>query len=387
MTTTNIRNKFVERYGHEPLLVRSPGRINLIGEHTDYNSGFVMPAAIDREIIFAVGFSKTTTSSLYSLKHEQTVQFDVANPVRLEEPRWPNYLLGVARQLVDKGYPLKPFDCIVDGDVPEGAGLSSSAALECGFVFALNHLHSLAIPKLEMIHMAQWAEHNFVGVKCGIMDQFASMMGAAGNAFVLDCRSLSYSYFPFALDEYTIVLCDSMVKHSLADSAYNERREECEMGISILRRHYPDVTSLRDVTLEMLERHRREFPGKVHRRCGYVVRENKRVLAAADDLRKGDLTAFGNRLYASHDGLSNDYEVSCAELDFLVAGARAFDGVLGARMMGGGFGGCTINIVQKTVVESFISTLSMKYKESFQFEMNSYEVAVQDGTSIISDPS
>jgi galactokinase len=275
----------------------------------------------------------------------------------------------------------------VDGDVPEGAGLSSSAALECGFVFAINHLHSFAIPKLEMIHMAQWAEHHFVGVKCGIMDQFASMMGAAGNAFVLDCRSLSYSYFPIALDKYTIVLCDSMVKHSLADSAYNKRREDCEMGISILQRHYPDVASLRDVTLEMLENHRSEFPDKVHRRCGYVVRENKRVLAAADDLRKGDLTAFGNRLYASHDGLSNDYEVSCTELDFLVARAREFDGVLGARMMGGGFGGCTINIVEKKVVESFISTLRMAYKESFQFEMNSYEVAVQDGTSIISDPS
>jgi len=379
----SIRQKFREQYHQEPLMVRSPGRINLIGEHTDYNEGFVMPAAIDRELIFAIGPASGEDATLFSLKHDESVTFRVADPKKMTEPLWPNYLLGVARRFMDKGYPLKPFHCIVGGDVPTGAGLSSSAALECGFAFALNLLHAFNIPKLEMIHMAQWAEHQYAGVKCGIMDQFASMMGVEGKAFVLDCRSLSYRYFPVALKDYTIVLCDSMVKHSLANSAYNERREECEIGVKMLREVYPAIRSLRDASLEILEENRSKLPGKVYDRCTYVVQENNRVLAAAEDLRAGNLKSFGQKMFASHEGLSNQYEVSCPELDFLVEQARKSEGTLGARMMGGGFGGCTINLIPKVRIDSFITKTSEAYHQRFQQAMKSYIISLRNGTSVI----
>lgn len=380
---SSVRNKFLELYDQEPLLVRSPGRINLIGEHTDYNEGFVMPAAIDRNIVFAIGFTQEPYATLYSVKHDSLITFDIKDPAKIEEQLWPNYLLGVVRQFVDKGYRLKPFHCVVGGDVPTGAGLASSAALECGFAFALNHLHAFDIPKLQLVYMAQWAEHHYAGVKCGIMDQFASMMGAEGKAFVLDCRSLSHHYFPIDLKDYSIVLCDTMVKHSLANSAYNTRREECETGVSILRLHYPHIKTLRDATLDMINDHRKEFPEKVYDRCTYIVQENQRVLAASEDLKKGDLRSFGQKMYATHDGLSKLYEVSCAELDFLVQEAKKLEGVLGSRMMGGGFGGCTINIVLKSKVDSFISILHEGYQKNFQHEMHCYEVEVRNGTSII----
>jgi galactokinase len=378
-----IRNKFIELFHREPLMVRSPGRINLIGEHTDYNEGFVMPAAIDREIIFAIALSPGSTASVYSMKHDELIRFHVDDPTKISAPFWLNYLLGVVRQFVDKGFPVKPFYCVVGGDVPTGAGLSSSAALECGFAFALNQLHSYTIPTLELIHMAQWSEHHFVGVKCGIMDQFSSMMGSEGKAFVLDCRSLSYRYFPVDLKEYTIVLCDTSVKHSLAHSAYNERRAECEKGVAILEKYYPGIKSLRDVTIDMIDIHGKEFPEKVFDRCTYVVQENERVLAAASDLEKGDLLSFGKKMYASHEGLSKLYEVSCPELDFLVAQAKTVEGVIGSRMMGGGFGGCTINIVLKRKVDTFVTTLQEAYLKNFQHEMKSYVVALKNGTSII----
>jgi galactokinase len=378
-----VRNKFLDLHDQEPLLVRSPGRINLIGEHTDYNDGFVMPAAIDRDIVFAVGFSDDAHSTLFSLRHNELIPFDISTPDKITEALWPNYLLGVARRFLDLGFQLKNIHCVIGGDVPTGAGLSSSAALECGFAFALDQLHSFNIPKLELIHIAQWAEHNYVGVKCGIMDQFSSMMGAEGKAFVLDCRSLSYHYFPVDLKDYSIVLCDTMVKHSLADSAYNKRREECEKGVSILRTHFPEVKSLRDVSANMIEDHRSELSEKVYNRCTYIVAENKRVLDASEDLKKGDMRSFGKRMYATHDGLSRLYEVSCPELDFLVDEAKKLDYVAGARMMGGGFGGCTINLVAKTKVDPFITTLRDAYVKNFNHEMNAYIVAIRNGTSIL----
>jgi galactokinase len=380
---SEIRNKFLERHKTDPLLVRSPGRINFIGEHTDYNEGFVMPAAIDRDILVAIGYSGESRSTLYSVKHDETLEFDVTHPEKVAFPSWANYLLGVVRQFVDKGYDVKPIHAIIDGNVPTGAGLSSSAALECGFAFALDHLHGFGISKLDLIHIAQWSEHHYVGVKCGIMDQFSSMMGAAGKAFVLDCRSLTYEYFPIDLKDYAIVLCDSMVKHSLANSAYNTRRAECEKGVSILKAHYPSIQSLRDVTREMIEAHRAEFSSKEYDRCTYVVAENQRVLLAADDLAKGDLASFGQRMYETHDGLSRLYEVSCLELDFLVDEAKKFGGVIGSRMMGGGFGGCTINLVQKGRVNEFIETLSSAYRKNIHRDMHAYVVALRDGTSII----
>ncbi|HKZ38126.1 MAG TPA: galactokinase [Chryseolinea sp.] len=379
----SLYNKFLELFDSEPILIRSPGRINLIGEHTDYNDGFVMPAAIDRDIVVGINFSQESHSTLYSVKHNEFFSFHTSNPEKVKSPLWANYLLGVVRQFIDKGYTVKSFHCVVDGDVPTGAGLSSSAALECSFAFALDHLHHFKIPKQQLILIAQWAEHHFVGVRCGIMDQFASMMGLDGKAFVLDCRSLEYHYFPVDMKECSIVLCDTMVKHSLASTEYNTRRLECEQGVRIIHQHYPEVKSLRDATLEMIESQRDKFPAKVYNRCVYIVQENQRVLDAAHDLEKGDLKAFGKRMYASHDGLSNLYEVSCPELDFLVDESKKVNGVLGSRMMGGGFGGCTINLVKKGEVKSFISAMFEVYNEKFKINMASYVVSLKDGTGLI----
>jgi galactokinase len=292
--------------------------------------------------------------------------------------------LGVLFQLKQHGYKVKPFNCVFGGDVPMGAGLSSSAAMECGFAFALNELFDLQVPKLEIITMSQWAEHNFVGVMCGIMDQFASVMSKEGNVILLDCRSLTHRYVPIDLKDYTIVLCDTKVKHSLVDSEYNTRRSECEKGVSILQKHFGQVKSLRDVTLDMLIKHQSEFSGKVYDRCLYVVEEIQRVQEASHELEKGDLKAFGEKMFETHEGLSKLYEVSCPELDFLVEEAKQFKEVLGARMMGGGFGGCTINIVEKGFVPEFERKLKNSYKKTFNIDMPTYDVNVRGGTSVVS---
>ncbi|WP_276369766.1 galactokinase [Chryseolinea sp. H1M3-3] len=379
----SVYRKFLELFDTQPILARSPGRINLIGEHTDYNEGFVMPAAINRDIVVAIDFSMDDHSTLFSVKNNEFFSFHTSDPARVKSPLWANYLLGVVRKIIDQGHAVKSFNCVVDGDVPTGAGLSSSAALECSFAFALDQLHQFNIPRQQLIFIAQWAEHNYAGVKCGIMDQFSSMMGLEGKAFVLDCRSLEFRYFPVNLNNSAIVLCDSMVKHSLASSAYNTRRMECEQGVKILRDHYPEVHSLRDATLQMVESQKAALPGKVYDRCTYVVQENQRVLDASKDLEKGDLAAFGKKMYATHEGLSRLYEVSCEELDFLVDEAKRIDGVLGARMMGGGFGGCTINFVIKDQVKNFINSMSGAYEKQFNVKMNTYIVSIKDGTGII----
>jgi galactokinase len=340
-----------------------------------------MPAAIDRDIVVAIDFAMDDHSTLYSVKHNEFFSFHTTDPARVKSPLWANYLLGVVKKFWDEGHIVKSFNCVVDGDVPTGAGLSSSAALECSFAFALDQLHQLNIPRQQLIHIAQWAEHNYAGVKCGIMDQFASMMGLEGKAFVLDCRSLEYHYFPVDLKKCSIVLCDTMVKHSLASSEYNTRRAECEQGVQILRKHYPDVRSLRDATLGMLERHKALFPEKVYNRCLYVIEENKRVQDASKDLERGDLVSFGRKMYDTHNGLSHLYEVSCEELDFLVDESKRIEGVLGARMLGGGFGGCTINFVEKDQVESFISKITDAYEKNFNVKMNTYVVSLKDGTA------
>jgi galactokinase len=378
-----VRDAYKRLHGSEPLMFRSPGRINLIGEHTDYNNGFVMPAGIDREMIFAIGFSNTGASSLHALKHGQTYSFDVQNPVRVARPLWANFMLGVLHKFNERGLLLKPLHCVVDGDVPTGAGLSSSAALECGFAFGVDHLHGFDLPRLDMVHIAQWSEHHYVGVMCGIMDQFASMMSVADKAFMLDCRSLQYNYFPLDLKEYTLVLCDTMVKHSLASSGYNTRRQECEQGVQVLQRYNPAIKSLRDVTAEEIQQHRSELGEIVYKRCLYVVEENARVAAAAGHLAAGDLEAFGQRMYESHLGLSGMYEVSCDELDYLFELAQQHPGVIGSRMMGGGFGGCTINLVRHSAIDGFVSTLHKAYRHKFGTEMAHYVVKLVNGTSIL----
>lgn len=385
--TQKIRNRFKELFNTEPLLVRSPGRINLIGEHTDYNDGFVMPAAIDKEIIFAIGPSSSTDSQVYALDFDQHISIDVKNPAKVNKPGWANYLLGVLFQIQQHGYAVPSFNCVFGGNIPTGAGLSSSAALECGFGFALSELFNLDIPRLKIVTMAQWAEHNYVGVKCGIMDQYASVMGKEGNVILLDCRSLKHRYAPIDLDDHIIILCDTKVKHALVDSEYNTRRQECEEGVSILKKHYPQIQSLRDVSLAMVEKHKDEFKGKVFDRCLYVVSEIDRVQNATKDLEANNLKAFGEKMYETHKGLSKLYQVSCAELDFLVDEAKKTGKVFGARMMGGGFGGCTINILKETDADEVISVLTQAYKQKYNIDMPSYRVKIKDGTSVLATAS
>jgi galactokinase len=379
-----VADRFSALYKLKPLLVRSPGRINLIGEHTDYNGGFVMPAAINYDTVFAVSDAADGKSEIYSLKYSEPFVLDLDNIRPVETPAWANYLLGVIKQFQLHEVKIKPFKCVFGGEVPLGAGLSSSASIECGFAYALNELNRSNIPELRMIEMAQWSEHNFVGVKCGIMDQFASMMGKKGHVIVLDCRSLEYHYSPLDLPDHAVVLCDTKVKHSLVDSEYNSRRSECERGVSILRKHYPEVHTLRDATEEMITKHKSELEGKVFDRCLYVVQEIRRVKDASEDLKANRLGAFGQKMYETHEGLSKMYEVSCKELDFLVEEAKRFGTVTGARMMGGGFGGCTINIVPKTDVERFLTNTSKNYKAKFGHDMASYVVSIEDGTAIVS---
>lgn len=374
-----LRKIFVEKFQSTPLVVKSPGRINLIGEHTDYNEGFVLPASIDKYIHVAIGKRKDDTIHLYSLeyKESQTASLqDLSTPGK----QWPVYVLGVVDQLQKNGYRLSGFNLIFDGDIPIGAGMSSSAAVECATIFSLNKLFDLSIPKIEMVKMAQLAEHEFAGVKCGIMDQFASMFGKAGHVIRLDCRSLEYEYVPFDMKGIKIVLLDTNVKHSLASSAYNERRTQCETGVAMIQQHIPGVKSLRDATTKMLDDY--VTNPVVYQRCKYVVEEIERLQHACADLKNGDMNAFGKKMYATHDGLSKLYEVSCAELDWLVDAVRNHPSVLGARMMGGGFGGCTINLVKETDVENVINTVSEAYKKHINKELSAYIVTIESGTSI-----
>jgi galactokinase len=380
---SNIAAAFRKIFSQEPLIIRSPGRINLIGEHTDYNDGFVMPAAIDKEVVFAVAPSSNGKSIIQSIKYDQQIEVDLKDPKKVREPLWANYLLGVLYKLQELGHSIKPFNCVFGGNVPMGAGMSSSAAMECGFAFALSELNNLGIPKINLVTIAQWAEHNYAGVKCGIMDQFASVMGKSGHVILLDCRSMTHRYAPMDLKDYEIVLCDTKVKHSLVDSEYNTRRNECETGVSILQKYYPQVKALRDVSVEMLTKHRDEFTEKVYNRCLYIVEEIKRVQEASTDLEKGDLEAFGKKMYETHYGLSKLFEVSCKELDFLVDESKKFEGVLGARMMGGGFGGCTINIIKKDLVGQFETHQKNAYKKAFDIDMATYRVSIREGTSLV----
>jgi len=382
--TSLIRKRFLEIFKQDPLTVFAPGRINLIGEHTDYNEGFVMPAAIDMGIVFAISKSNNTHSRIYSHTFQEMIDLD---PVRLEpikSPVWANYLLGVLKSFASKACPLQTFNCVFGGNIPVGAGLSSSAALECGFAFALNELFDLNVNKIDLILMAQWAEHHYAGVKCGIMDQFASVMGLEEHVLLLDCRSLEYQYFPIHLNDYRILICDTGVKHSLADSEYNVRRQECEYGVSVMKKRNPWIRSLRDATLEMINTSHDQLPQKVYQRCLYVLQENLRVREASQDLLEGNLLALGSKMYRTHEGLSIQYEVSCDELDFLVNQTLKWDAIIGSRMMGGGFGGCTINIIHFKETESFLSYIQPAYSIRFGKELKVYQVQPGDGVHIIS---
>ena len=378
-----IKNKFLELFNTEPIIIRSPGRINLIGEHTDYNDGFVFPAAIDKEVHFAIAKNIVDKFRFYAFDLSESFEMNLKD-LAISDTAWANYLLGVAAQFQKDGNEItQGVDCVFGGDIPMGAGLSSSAAIETGFAYALNELFGFEKSKLEMVKMAQKAEHEYATVMCGIMDQFASMHGKKSHAIKLDCRTLDYEYANIDMNDYGIVLCDSNVKHELASSEYNTRRRECETGVQILQKYDADIKALRDVSIEFLEAHKNEFDPVVYKRCAYVVKENKRVEQAFDALHQNDIKQFGTLMYQSHEGLRDEYEVSCAELDVLVSIAKSSPAVIGARMMGGGFGGCTINLVKREEMNSFAEQIKKDYQQTTGKETTVYMVKIAEGTERI----
>ena len=379
-----ISQKFEDIFDHTPFLsVRAPGRINLIGEHTDYNQGFVLPAAIDKAIYFAISPRNDQECKLYSYDLHDFHQFSLEK-IEKSDKGWVNFLIGVLAEIIKKGHKIpNGFNVVFGGDVPLGAGLSSSAAVESGMGFALNQLFNLGISKLDLALIAQQAEHNFAGVKCGIMDMFASIHGKKNSVIKLDCQDLSFEYFPFHAPDYTIVLCNSGIKHNLGDSEYNKRRAECEEGVKIMQNAFPQINSLRDVSAQMLRSQSDKLPSIVYKRCKYVVEEIERVTIACEALEKDDLVTFGQKMYETHEGLSQEYEVSCIELDFLVEQTLSLETVIGARMMGGGFGGCTINLVKTDAVDTFIEEIQTAYNQTFNTELHSYKVNITNGVEEI----
>jgi len=385
-----MKNQVLEQFNKiypdapSPLIIRSPGRINIIGEHTDYNEGFVLPAAIDKAIYVAIAKRDDDEIHLYAGDYNESHVVN-ADAVAISEKHWPNYILGVVDQLQKKGFNIGGFSLAIDGDVPLGAGLSSSAAVECATAFALNELFGLGLTKLEMVKRAQKAEHTFAGVMCGIMDQFASMFGKKDNVIQLDCRSIEYEYEPFELKDYKILLLNTNVKHSLSSSAYNERRQQCEQGVAWVREYHKDVLSLRDVTIQMLNDHVLPKDELIYKRCKYVVEEIERLLEGCKDLQEGDMKALGKKMFRTHEGLSKEYEVSCEELDFLVDAVKDNPDVIGARMMGGGFGGCTINIIKEDAIDELVNKLKPLYKQAFDKDLDHYIASIEDGASLVID--
>lgn len=377
-----IRNKFNELFNQEALLVRSPGRINLIGEHLDYNMGYVLPAAINKAIWLGIQKRDDQIISIYSVDYDAHYQTGIQH-ISPSGKLWPDYILGVIEQIGKKHKLKNGFNIVFGGDIPPGAGLSSSAALECAAAFALNELFGLAYEKMDIVAMAQAAENEFVGVKCGIMDQFASVFGKREHLIRLDCQSLDYIHVPFHANGIKVLLFDTRVKHSLADSAYNERREQCEKGVDLINEVHPEVRSLRDADQEMLDKLVKPVDEKVYQRCTYVIQEIQRLLKGCDDLEKDDLMSFGKRMFETHASLKDLYEVSCDELDLLVDMVKDNPDVVGARMMGGGFGGCTINLVREDAAEALIKTLSDAYLQKTGAELLTYEVEIENGTEIV----
>jgi galactokinase len=380
---TPVKNKFVELFDQPCKLYSSPGRINLIGEHTDYNEGFVLPAAIDKEAVFAIALNNNQKFRFFALDLDEYYEAENIE-IATKEFQWANYLLGVLAQFEKEGINVNGIDCVFGSNIPVGAGLSSSAAIECGFAYGVNDLLKTGFADHKLVLMAQKAEHEYTGVMCGVMDQFASVFGRANHVILLDCRDYSHQYFPFKIKDYSIVLCDTNVKHSLASSEYNVRRRECEEGVEILKKYNPDISALRDVTSGFLQSHESDLPPVVSNRCKYVVEENERVNLACKLLSASDMKDFGKLMYQSHEGLKDQYEVSCRELDILVEATLTMDYVLGARMMGGGFGGCTINLVKTTELETFKKRIASQYYEQLQRDITFYDVNIGDGTKSIS---
>ena len=375
---TKVSQKFTELYGEEYTLFTSPGRINLIGEHTDYNGGFVFPGAVDKGIVAAIRLNGTDKVRAFALDLNESTEFGLNEEDKPAES-WACYIFGVCREIQKRGGVIGGFDTVFAGDVPLGAGMSSSAALESTFAFALNHLYNLGIEKFELARIGQSTEHNYCGVKCGIMDQFASVHGKAGHLMRLDCRSMEFSYFPFdpAKHGYCLLLVNSCVKHELVGSPYNDRRASCERVAAVLGQEF-----LRGATMEQLEAIKDQISEEDYLRARYVIGEEQRVLDVCEALERDDYDTVGERMYQTHWGMSKDYEVSCEELDFLATVAKEC-GVTGSRIMGGGFGGCTINLVKQELCDEFVKTVTTRFAEKYGHEPKIYPVIISDGSRIL----
>ncbi|MBD8390278.1 galactokinase [Dysgonomonas sp. BGC7] len=377
MELTKIQEKFKSLYGNDGVMYTSPGRINLIGEHTDYNGGFVLPGAIDKAMYCIIKPNGTDKVRAFALDLEESAEFGLGEN-DLPAKSWAKYIYGVCREIIKKGKEVKGFDTVFAGDVPLGAGMSSSAALESCFGFAINDQYSLGLDRFELALIGQATEHNYVGVKCGIMDQFASCFGKEGSLIRLDCRSLEYEYVPFDPKGYRLVLVNTCVAHELASSAYNKRRQSCENVAAAIKKHHPEVELLRDANLDMLKEVANEVSAEDYIRAEFVIEEIQRLLDACAALEKGDYETVGKKMYETHIGLSRKYEVSCEELDFLNDIAREC-GVAGSRVMGGGFGGCTINLVKDELHDGFIKRAMESYEQKFKIKPKVYDVIIKDG--------
>ena len=377
-----VAERFSRHFPGKPLLVVSPGRVNLIGEHTDYNEGFVLPGATDKVVVFAVTTRADGLCHFVSRDFDQEFRCELGQFHRSPN-RWPDYLQGVLDQFVKAGHRIGGISCVFGGDIPIGAGMSSSAAIEGGLAFALNALFGLRLDSLALVKLAQKAENEFVGVRCGIMDQFINIFGQAKSVLKLDCRSLAFEHIPFEREDLRVVISDTLVRRELASSEYNVRRGQCEAGVSALKPHDPSIRSLRDVSLDLLRDHRSELDPVVYRRCEYVVRENIRVAEASAALARNDFAVFGGLMNLSHAGLRDDYEVSSAELDALVDAARRVPGVLGSRMMGAGFGGCTISLVEAGAVPDFEARVSRDYEAGTGRAPKIHVVRIEAGTHAV----
>ena len=374
-----ISQKFQELFNTTGVFFASPGRINLIGEHTDYNGGFVFPGAIDKGMIAEIKPNGTGKVRAFAIDLNDYAEFGLTEE---DAPKasWARYIFGVCREIIKRGGNIQGFDTVFAGDVPLGAGMSSSAALESTYAFALNELFDLNIDKFELAKIGQSTEHNYCGVNCGIMDQFASVFGQKGHLIRLDCRSLEYKYYPFDPEAagYKLVLLDSVVKHELASSAYNKRRQSCENVVAAIKRNHPEVDFLRDADMDMLNEVKTDVSAEDYMRAEYVIEEIQRVLDVCDALEKGDYETVGEKMYGTHHGMSKLYEVSCEELDFLNDIAKEC-GVTGSRVMGGGFGGCTINLVKADKYDAFVEKAFAEYTKKFGHAPKLYDVVISDG--------
>jgi len=378
MTKEEIIILYQEKFGKEtPEVYTAPGRINLIGEHTDYNGSFVFPGAVDKGITAAIRLNGTEKVRAYALDLSEYSEFGL-NEEDIPNEGWAKYIFGVCREIIKRGGKVEGFDTVFSGNVPLGAGMSSSAALESTYAYALNDMLNLGIDKFELAKIGQATEHHYVGVKCGIMDQFISLFGKKGHLVRLDCKTMEYEYFPFDPQGYKLVLLDTQVKHELASSAYNKRRESCERAAEAIRKNHPEVQFLRDADMNMLNEVKNVISEEDYMRAKYVIEETQRVLDVSDALKKGDYETVGKKMYETHEGMSKLYEVSCEELDFLNDIAKK-SGVTGSRVMGGGFGGCTINLVKDELHDEFIEEANTQFKNKFGYEPKVYDVVISDG--------